>query len=87
MAQATLSIRVDAQDKKKFETFCKETGMNPSVAVNMFVKRVIREQKLPFTIEADPFYSEENMNRLRASIENVKCGKSVLKEHDLIEVD
>ena len=47
MAQATLSIRVDSDDKKKFETFCNETGMNVSVAVNMFMKKVIREQKIP----------------------------------------
>ena len=87
MAQATLSIRVDSEDKKRFETFCSETGMNVSVAVNMFMKKVIREQKIPFEINADPFYSEANMNRLQQSIENVKSGKTTLKEHDLIEVD
>ena len=65
MAQATLSIRVDSEDKKKFETFCSETGMNVSVAVNMFMKKVIREQKIPFEITADPFYSDANMDRLR----------------------
>lgn len=51
MAQeATLSIRVDEADKRKFEAFCMETGMNMSVAVNMFIKYVIREQKFPFEV-------------------------------------
>lgn len=40
-----------------------------------------------FVEEDDPFYSEANMNRLRAAIEAVKSGKSTLKEHDLIEVE
>ena len=87
MAQATLSIRVDSDDKKKFETFCNETGLNVSVAVNMFMKKVIREQKIPFEVSIDPFYSVENMARLQKSIDDVRTGKATLKEHELIEVD
>ena len=71
MAQATLSIRVDSEDKKKFENFCSETGMNVSVAVNMFMKKVIREQRIPFEITADPFYSDSNMERLRRNAEEM----------------
>ena len=87
MAQATLSIRVDSDDKKKFETFCNETGMNVSVAVNMFMKKVIREQKIPFEVSIDPFYSQENIAEIQRRIDEVKSGKSTLKEHELIEVD
>jgi len=87
MAQATLSIRVDSDDKKKFEAFCSETGMNVSVAVNMFMKKVIREQKIPFEVSIDPFYSQENLTEIRRRIDEVKSGKSTLKEHELIEVD
>ena len=50
MAQSTLSIRINSDDKKGFETFCEQVGMNASVAVNMFVKTVIREQRLPFEV-------------------------------------
>ncbi len=42
MAQSTLSIRINSEDKKGFENFCEQVGMNASVAVNMFVKTVIR---------------------------------------------
>ena len=87
MAQATLNIQVDSDDKRKFETFCSETGMNVSVAVNMFMKKVIREQKIPFEVNIDPFYSEENLAELQRRIDDVKSGKSTLKEHELIEVD
>ncbi|MDR1134847.1 MAG: type II toxin-antitoxin system RelB/DinJ family antitoxin [Clostridiales Family XIII bacterium] len=80
MALATLSIRVDEQDKKQFEAFCNSTGMNVSVAVNMFVKAVLREQRLPFTVQTDPFYSDENMERLRASIAQMEVTGGTIHE-------
>ncbi len=87
MSQSMLSVRIESSDKKRFEAFCEQTGMNVSVAINMFVKNVIREQKLPFEVKADPFYSEENMDRLKKAIQDVQSGKAVLTEHELIEVD
>lgn len=50
MTQSMLTVRVNSEDKKKFEEFCNATGMNISVAVNMFVKSVIRDGKLPFEV-------------------------------------
>lgn len=85
MSQATLSIRVNSEDKKDFEDFCEQAGMNVSVAVNMFVKAVIREQRLPFEVKIDPFYSRENMERLEKSVQQLKDGKGT--EHALIEVE
>ena len=87
MALTTMSIRVDENDKKRFDEFCDQTGLNASVAVNMYIKAVLRENCIPFEVKADPFYSKENMERLERRIADVKSGKSVLKEHDLIEVD
>lgn len=87
MALTTMSIRVDENDKKRFDEFCDQTGLNASVAVNMYIKAVLRENCIPFDVKADPFYSKENMERLERRIADVKSGKSVLKEHDLIEVD
>lgn len=84
MAQSTISVRVNDEDKKLFENFCKETGLNVTVAINMFVKSVIREQKLPFEVKADHFYSDENMKVLRRSVKQLREGKG--KEHDIIEV-
>ena len=49
--QATLSVRLDSEDKKRFEEFCSQTGMNVSVCINMFVKAVLRDQKLPFEVK------------------------------------
>ena len=82
MAQTTMSIRVDTEDKKRFENFCNQTGMNVSVAVNMFIKAVLREDRLPFEIKTDPFYNDLNMSILKDSIEQIKRGKTVTKSLD-----
>ncbi len=50
MAQTTINVRIDEEVKKKLEKFCEEVGLNISVAVNMFAKAVIREQRLPFEV-------------------------------------
>ena len=85
MAQATLSVRLDRTDKEMFDEFCRSAGLNASVAVNMFVKDVLRKQKIPFDISGDPFYSEANLRWLRHSAAQVEAGQ--LETHDLIEVE
>ena len=55
MESLTLNVRVDANDKKNFEQFCSNVGMNVSTAVNMFIKTVLREQKLPFEIKSSAY--------------------------------
>lgn len=59
MESLTLNVRVDANDKRRFEEFCNSVGMNVSTAVNMFIKAVLREQKLPFEVRANTF--DENV--------------------------
>lgn len=53
MESLNLNVRIDANDKRNFEKFCNSVGMNVSTAVNMFIKAVLREQKLPFEIRAN----------------------------------
>lgn len=54
MSQTTLNVRMDEDIKRRFDSFCADVGMNASVAVNLFVKTVIREQRIPFEITALP---------------------------------
>ena len=53
MESLTLNVRVDANDKKSFEKFCNEVGINVSTAVNMFIKTVLREQRIPFEVRTN----------------------------------
>ena len=85
MTQTTFSVRMDSEVKEQFDEFCSQVGMNSTVAVNMFVRDVLRDKRLPFevTTESDPFYSESNLAHLRRGVAALNSGKGV--EHDMIE--
>lgn len=83
---AQISLRIDENVKKRAEQVCSEIGISMSTAITIYLKKLGNERRIPFELSADPFYSEANINRLEKSIENVKSGKSTLKEHELIEV-
>ncbi|WP_288333349.1 type II toxin-antitoxin system RelB/DinJ family antitoxin [Cloacibacillus porcorum] len=86
MGQAILSVRMDSEVKKEFDAFCADVGMNTSVAVNMFVKTVLRERRIPFEISnADPFYSKANMERLSAAAARMEARGGIV--HELMEAD
>ena len=78
---------MDEGIKRRFDAFCADAGMNASVAVNLFVRAVIREKKIPFDNigNDDPFYSAKNQARLRESVDQLEAGLGVV--HELIEVE
>ena len=80
-----VNFRIDEDIKTNAEAALKEMGLNMSSAITMFLTKVAREKRIPFEVNADPFYSSENMLELRNRIENIDNGKSVLSQHDLIE--
>jgi DNA-damage-inducible protein J len=85
MSQATLSIRMDEDIKRRFDIFCADAGMNATVAVNMFARAVLREKRIPFKITGndDPFYSAKNQAILLKSMEQMERGEGTI--HELIE--
>ena len=85
MAQSNINIRIDEELKKQFEKFCEDTGLTMTTAFNIFIKKAVKEQRIPFEITADPFYSAANIERLEKAIKDAKDGKLTI--HDLIEVE
>ena len=79
MPQATMNVRIDENIKKSFDEFCAEVGLNASVAVNMFVRAVLRSRSIPFAItdSADDVNDERVLaEALRATlIERIKEGE------------
>ena len=45
-----ITVRVEKETKKQFDSFCDNVGINPTAAVNMFIKAVLRTRQLPFTV-------------------------------------
>ncbi len=63
-----VNFRMDETLKEKMEKTCKDMGLTVTAAYTMFATKVTRERKIPFEITADPFYSDENMERLRKNV-------------------
>ena len=82
---AQVSVRVDDEVKRNAEATLNAIGIPMSTAVNVFLKAVAREHRIPFELNADPFYSDSNMRHIKRGIEALDAGKGV--EHELIEVD
>ena len=80
---AQVSVRVD--DEVNAEATLNAIGIPMSTAVNVFLKAVAREHRIPFELNADPFYSDSNMRHIKRGIEALDAGKGV--EHELLEDD
>ncbi len=77
---AQVNFRVDDTIKAKAESACTAMGLTMSTAINIFLTKLANEQRIPFEVAVDPFYSEENMARLRKSIADLNAGKGTVHE-------
>ena len=82
-----VNFRIEDDVKANAEKALKEMGLTMSAAITMFLVKVGREKRIPFEINADPFYSPENIAELERRVLSLENGTSTLKEHNLIEVD
>lgn len=86
---ANVTIRLDGKDKDEFTRICEKIGLSVSAAFNVFVKTVIKEEKIPFELSAkekDDFYNEANIRHLEELKRLDDEGKLKFTKHDLIEV-
>ena len=85
MAQSMINFRMDSDEKNSFEDICEQLGLSITTAFKMFAKKVVRERRIPFDLNLDPFYSTSNIQYLEKVTKDIDSGKAVLSEHALIE--
>lgn len=83
MAQTTVSVRMDDDLKKEFDKICSDLGLSMTTAITMLAKKMTREKRLPFEVSVDPFYSDENMARLKRSIAQMESTGGTVHEVNL----
>lgn len=79
---ANLTISVNDSDKKEFGEFCDQVGISSSSVLNMFIKTVIREGRIPFEISVN---KSEKPNR--RTIRAMKEGDDLLVAEDALLSD
>lgn len=85
MAQTSMTVRMDNQQKAIFDQLCEQFGMSSNTAINIFVRTVIRTRSIPFPIKAE---REEDtrekaitaFQRMRAAAEKGETPEMTLEE-------
>ena len=78
-----IGFRMDAELNRNFEKACQELGLTPAVAFTLFATKVVRERRISFEVAYDPFYSDQNMTRLRKSIAHMEATGGTIHEVDV----
>ena len=68
---ATVTARVDENVKKEAETLFKKMGLNMSTAMNLFLKKCILEQGIPFELKVP---NKETLKAMQET-EDILSGK------------
>lgn len=75
MSTVNLNIRMDSKLKQDFEAFCDDVGLSMTAAITIFAKRVVRDNKIPFTIESESPNSE--------TLEAIQEAQNIMKDPSL----
>lgn len=80
---AQISLRIDEDVKKNAEQVCDDIGISMSTAITIYLKTLSRERRIPFEVSGDPFYSDENMKRLKKSVAQMESTGGTIHEVNL----
>ncbi len=77
MANTNVNIRMDADLKRQFESFCSDMGLTMSAAFNIFARKAVREYRIPFEISGENPNAEtiEAINEVRQMKADPSLGK------------
>lgn len=79
-SMATINIRTDSATKKEAERLFADFGLSMTSAINVFLRQVIREKRIPFEI------GYENPNELTAKVlKETEEGKNLSPAFDSID--
>ena len=82
MEKTVVNFRIDKTTKKEMEEICEDIGISVGTAFNIFAEKLVRERRIPFELDSDPFYSKENIERLKKSIEQMEKTGGTVHEVD-----
>lgn len=82
---AQINLRVDDEVKKQAELVCNDIGISLSSAINIYLKKLGREYRIPFDVSVDPFYSKKNIEYLEEKFSDYKKGNMKLIDKEIIE--
>ena len=79
MATVNMSIRMDTELKKQADAMFSDMGLNMTTTINMFLRQVIRQGRIPFEIATD-IPNAETMAAIK-EMDDILSGKISTKRY------
>ena len=79
MATVNMSIRMDTELKKQADAMLSDMGLNMTTAMNMFLRQVVRQGRIPFEIATD-IPNAETLAAMK-EVDNMISGKIPAKKY------
>ncbi|MBQ6114946.1 MAG: type II toxin-antitoxin system RelB/DinJ family antitoxin [Synergistaceae bacterium] len=84
MSEVSVNITMDEELRDNFRSFCANIGLSMSAVISRLARHAVDTKTIP---AEDPFYSAVNIRRLEKAVDDVRSGRAVLTEHELIDAD
>ena len=86
MSQVAMTVRMDSDLKKSFDSLCSQFGLSSNAAMNVFAKAVVQRGRIPFEIVSDNVAAAQRaQSAVDKLFEEKKLGvediDSILNEH------
>lgn len=59
MSQIAMTVRMDSDLKKSFDSLCSQFGLSANAAMNVFARAVVQRGKIPFEVISDKMAAAE----------------------------
>lgn len=75
----TITIRTDKAVKEAAQGLFRELGLDLSTAINMFLRKSVQEERIPFMVEKKP------NRKTRRALKRVEKGKGLVGPFNTVE--
>jgi len=82
MATTNYTLRVDDVDKQRAEQVFKELGMTFATGINIYIKTVSRQQKIPFELALNTSNSADDKRRAFAALDGILAGHEIMLDSE-----
>lgn len=82
MGQSIVNFRIDEDLKNQMDEVCKDMGITLTTAMTLFIKKVVKEKRIPFEVSSDKISSEEKIDNLEKEIDEIKAYLKSIKRKE-----
>ena len=82
---ALVQVKIDKKLKEQAEQLLNDFGLDITTALRMFLKAVVREQRVPLKLKKpkqDPLYSPENVAEIKRAAKELDEGKGITMTYE-----